>query len=163
MNTSVPVDTLAVIKENKVNWKTIILTIFILTILSSCKTYYIPVDSFKEQLSDIDSSQLRMVKTRGPAGEIVEYPANPIDQIKCIDKDGNKTNLQNSPSIETRISTSDGKRTIFYFDRIYVQNDTLIGYRSRFIGLPKKIPLTEIIKVEVQDGQKKFNYVEEKR
>ena len=142
------------------NYKSIILKILILTTLSSCKTYYIPVDSFKSQISEIDSNQLRMVRTQGPAGEIAEYPANPIEQIKCVDKDGNETVLQNSPSIEARITSADGKKTILYFDRIYVENDTLIGYRSRFIGLPKKIALTEITKIEIQDGQKNFNYVE---
>ncbi len=132
----------------------------IFTTLSSCKTYNIPVESFKSQISDIDSNQLKMVRTRGPAGDIAEYPANPIDQIKCVDKDGNEIELQNSPAIEARITTADGKKTILYFDRIYVENDTLIGYRSRFIGLPKKIALAQIIKIEIQDGQKNFNYVE---
>jgi hypothetical protein len=154
---------LAVIKKDKVNLKQIILTILTVGVLSSCKTYYIPVESFKEQISDIDSTQLRMVRTRGPAGDIAEYPANPIVQIKCVDKDGNETELQNSPSIETRITTTDGKKTNFYFDRIYVQNDTLIGFRSRFIGLPKTIPLTEITKVEVQDGHKNFHYVKKEK
>lgn len=151
---------LAAIKNQKVNYKSLILKILILITLSSCKTYYIPLESFKSQISDIDSNQLRMVRTRGPAGDITEYPANPIDQIECVDKNGNETEIQNSPSIETRITTTEGERTIFYFDRIYVENDTLIGYRSRFIGLPKKIALTEITKVEIQDGHKNFNYVE---
>ena len=139
--------------------KPLFLLILILTILSFCTTYYIPVESFKQQFSDIDSMQMRMVKTLGPAGDIAEYPAYPIDNIKCVDKNGNKVELRNSPSIESRITTADGKRTIFYFDRIYVQNDTLIGYRSRFLGLPKRIPLSEIVKIEIQDGHKNFHYV----
>ncbi len=150
-------------KKDEVKHISIVLAILISAIFSSCKTYHIPVESFKKQLSDIDSTQLRMVRTRGPAGGITEYPANPIDQIKCVDKGGNEIELQNSPSIETRITTSDGKRIILYFDRIYVQNDTLIGYRSLFIGLPKRIPLAEITKVEVQDGRKNFHYVEKKK
>lgn len=145
------------------NLKQIILIVLTLGVFSSCKTYYISVKSFKEQLSDIDSTMLRMVRTKGPAGDIAEYPANPIDKIKCIDKGGNETELQNSPSIEARITTNDGKRIIFYFDRIYFQNDSLIGFRSRFIGLPKTIPLNEITKIEVQDGHKNFNYVENRK
>lgn len=127
--------------------------------LAACKSYEIPLSSFKRQFAGIDSSLLRIVKTRGPAGHIEEYPANPIEYIKCIDKNGNDYSLQNSPSIETRVTTSDSKRTILYFDRIYVQNDTLIGYHSRFIGLPKRISLIEITKIEVQDGKKDFHYV----
>lgn len=150
------------VKKNKVTIKHIIRILLISGILTSCKTYYIPVKSFKEQLSDIDSTQLRMVRTRGPVGDIEEYLANPIDKIKCVDSDGNETELQNSPSIETRITTNDGKRTVLYFDRIYVENDTLIGFQSRFIGLSKKIPLTDITKIEVQDGQKNFTYLGER-
>jgi hypothetical protein len=155
--------TLAVIKKNKVNLKQIVLIILSAGIFSSCRTYYIPIESFKEQLSNIDSTQLKIVRTRDPAGDIADYPANPIDKIKCVDKDGNENELQNSPSIETRITTSDGNRTIFYFDRIYVQNDTLIGFQSRFIGLPKAIPLAAITRVEIQDGKKNFKYVEKKK
>lgn len=142
------------------NLKYAIFTIYFLTIIYSCKTYYIPVESFKKQLSDVDSTQLKIVKTRGPGGDVAEYPSNSINEIKCVDKDGNKTELKNSPSIETRISTKNGKRATFYFDRIYVQNDTLIGYSSRFVGLPKRIPLSEITHIEVQDGHKNFHYVE---
>lgn len=141
-------------------FKHIITSVLILAILHGCKTYYIPVESFKNQFSDIDSTQLRKVKTRGSAGNITKYLANPIDYIKCVDKNGNEIELENSPSIETRITTTDGKKTILYFDRIFVQNDILIGYRSRFFGLPKRIPLSEITKIEVQDGHKDFRYVE---
>ena len=128
--------------------------------LSGCTTYQIPVDSFKQQFAAVDSAALIMVKTRGPAGDVAEYPANPIRQIQCVDKHGNRAVLTNSPSIETRITTADGKRTIFYFDRVYLENDTLYGQRSRFVGLPKGIAVSEIVKVEVQDGGKNFRYVD---
>lgn len=54
--------------------------IFMVLGLLSCKTYYIPVDSFKEQFKGIDSTKLRIVNTRGPVGDIVEYLANLIGQ-----------------------------------------------------------------------------------
>jgi hypothetical protein len=139
--------------------KSRILAIPIVAVLSGCQTYYIPVESFRSQFSEIDSTSLRNVRTLGPGGLIHEYLANPIDQISCIDKDGNPLKVKNSPSIESRITTEDGKRTIFYFDRFLVRNDTLLGYQSRFIGLPKTIPLDQITKIEVQDGKKDFKYL----
>ena len=60
--------------------------ILLVTGIISCKTYYIPVQSFKLQFNGIDSTKLRLVKTRGPAGDVAEYLANPIDYIKCVDK-----------------------------------------------------------------------------
>ena len=145
-----------------VTHKTILITIVMLSFLSSCITYYIPVDSLKTQFSDIDSTQLILVSTQGPAGDIVKYLANPIVQIKCIDKSGNQVEILNSPSVETRITTNDGKRTVFYFDRVFLQNDTLKGFQSRFLGFPKSIPVKTITKVEVQNGHKNFRYVEKK-
>jgi hypothetical protein len=41
--------------------------------LSSCVTYYIPLQSFYEQFKDIDSTELKIVNTRGPMGDFVSY------------------------------------------------------------------------------------------
>jgi len=67
------------IKNRLIYISVIVLILFGFT---GCKTYYIPVDSFKEQFAEIDSASLQIVKTRGPMGEIVEYPANPMGYIK---------------------------------------------------------------------------------
>jgi hypothetical protein len=127
-----------------------------------CKTYYIPVESFKTQFKDIDSTNLRLVYTRDPYGFITEYWANPIDYIKCEDKNHNPYELKNGPSIEIRFTENNNKRTIFYFDRVYLQDTLIIGDRSRFIGLRKDISINNVKLIEVQDGHKNFKYVENK-
>ena len=130
----------------------------------SCKTYYIPVDSFKAQFNGIDSSKLKIVSTQGPMGDIVDYPANPIDYIECVDKNNNSFALKNSPAIEVRFTEKNNKKTIFYFDRIYLQNDTLIvGDMSRFLSIQKGISINNVKLIEVQDGRKKFKYVDKKK
>jgi hypothetical protein len=138
--------------------------LFILCIgFVSCKTYYIPIESFRSQFENINSSNLRLVNTRGPAGDIVEYPANPIDYIKCVDKDNIPFLLKNSPSIEIRFTDKNNKRTIFYFDRVFLQDTLIIGDMSRFINYKKGISINNIKLIEVQDGHKNFHYVEKKR
>ncbi len=137
--------------------------LFVIFGLSSCKTYYIPIDSFKEQVKDIDSVELRTVYTRGPMGDVIEYKTYPIDYIKCVDKDNNPTELKNSPSIEIRFTKKNGKRTIFYFDQIYVQDSMIIGDGSRFIQYQKTIPIDSVKLIEVQDGKKNFKYVDKKK
>jgi hypothetical protein len=137
--------------------------VFILIGFIGCTAYYITVESFKEQFNGIDSTSLKIVSTRGPAGDVAEYPANPIEYIKCIDKEGNPFQLKNSPSIEMRITENDNNRTIFYFDRVLLQDSLLIGDRSRFIYLPKAIPIDSVKLIEVQDGRKNFKYVETKK
>jgi len=146
------------------NYSLIKLCFFLLVFaFYGCKTYYIPIDSFKAQFSGIDSSKLRTVYTRGPAGDIAEYLANPIDYIKCVDKNNIPFELKNSPSIEVRFTEKNNKRTIFYFDRIYLQDTLIFGHQSRFIGLNKSISINNLWMIEVQDGHKNFKYVKKKK
>jgi len=135
-------------------------TLLIAILCASCKTYYIPIESFKEQMKDINSVELRTVNTRGPMGDVVSYKTYPIDYIKCVDKENKPFELKNSPSIEVRITDINNKRTYLYFDQMYVQDSILKGDGSRFIYYPKQIPLKNIKLIEVQDGHKKFKYVD---
>ena len=143
--------------------KNIILSFILLPILlTSCTNYFIPIESFKDQFKNIDSTQLVKVNVLGPYGERYEYDANPIKFINCIDKNKISYKLKNSPSIEIRFTQNNGKKTIFYFDRVIVQDTMIFGMRSRFIGLRKGIPLNNIKLIEVQDGKKNFTYEKEK-
>lgn len=136
--------------------------ILLVTGIISCKTYYIPVQSFKLQFNGIDSTKLRLVKTRGPAGDVAEYLANPIDYIKCVDKSDMQFELKNSPSIEIRFTEKNDKRTIFYFDRVFMQDTLIIGEMSRFVRFRKGISINNVKLIEVQDGHKNFRYVEDR-
>lgn len=141
----------------------VFVTILIILGFVGCKTYYIPVDSFKAQFEGIDSTKLRLVHTRGPAGDVVDYLANPIDYIKCIDKDNNPFELKNGPSIEIRFTENNNKRTIYYFDRVYLQDTLIIGDMSRFIRYRKGISINNLKLIEVQDGHKNFKYVDKRK
>ena len=80
------------------------LLIVLILFFTSCKTYIIPVDSFKQQLSGFDSSNMREVTTQGPVGNRVTYKTYPIDIIHAVDKTGKPVTISNSPSIEVRIT-----------------------------------------------------------
>ena len=140
-----------------------VLIVLIIFGLFSCKTYYIPIDSFKEQVKDIDSVELRTVYTKGPMGDVVEYKTYPIDYIKCEDKNNHLIKLKNSPSIEIKFTDINNKKTIFYFDQIYIQDSIIIGGLSRFLNIKNSIPLNEIKKIEIQDGHKNFKYVDKRK
>ncbi len=136
------------------------LTVFALIAFSSCTTYYIPLDSFKQQFAGMDSSHPKNVTVRGPGGSTVKYETFPLDTIKCIDSKGNPVALKNSPSIEIRFFYGDNQQITFYFDLISVNDSTLTGIRSRYItSLRKTIPINTIHKIELQDGHKDFHYV----
>ena len=132
----------------------------LLILTTSCANYYLTTDSLRNQFSGIDSTKLRAVTVRGPIGERYNYLANPINEIACVDKNGNPLQLTNSPSIEMRVTQTNGKRSIFYFDRIFVTDSTLTGFQSRFVSSIKKtIKLKDIKKIEIQDGKKNFDCV----
>jgi len=77
-----------------------------------------------------------------------------------VDKRNNLCELKNGPRIETRITYSNNKRTVFYFDSLYLKDNTVVGITSRFIpSLTLAISLDEITKVEIQDGHKRYKYI----
>ena len=132
----------------------------VLIFLCSCKTYYIPVESFKQQFAMVGNSELKEVITRGPAGGKLKYKTYPIDVIKCVDSKGNPVELKPSPSLEVRFTENNNKRTIFYFDLISVTDTSITGGQSRFISsMIKTIPFSRIKKIEIQDGKKNYRYV----
>jgi len=85
-----------------------------------------------------------------------QYLANPIAKIQCTDKKGNPAELDNGPAIEIRLTYGkENKRTVFYFDRVFVSDSIVTGVPSRFMPTMRNtIPLNEINKIEVQNGGK---------
>ncbi len=133
----------------------------ILSLLFSCKTYTIPVDSFREQMTKSGSEKLSEVEINNPINAIrnIKYEANSIKTITVIDKKGDKVNIKNSPKLEMRITRKNGKKYILLFDTVIVENDTLKGARSRIMqNLRREIPLTDIEKIEIQDSGKVYKY-----
>jgi hypothetical protein len=140
------------------------LSFFLFLSLLGCTTYYIPIESFKNQFNGIDSTKLRMVEINVPVyinGVTSNtYLANPIDTINCVDENNKPVKLVNSPSIEIRFTDKNDDRTIFYFDTIYLQDSLIVGAKSRLIPTEiDAIPLIDVKLIEVQDGKKDFHYV----
>lgn len=90
---------------------------------------------------------------------VINYEAHRLDGLEVTDKKGNVDYLQIVPSVEMRFTQSSGKRIVFYFDTVVLTNDTIYGSTSRFLNLQRKIPVADIIKIEVQDGKKNFNEI----
>ena len=142
------------------NPKSKIIAIGILLLIISCKTYTIPADSFRSQMINANSENMKVVEINNPLtfGKIT-YSSNNIKSLVVIDKNGNEFIKENKPSIEMRVTDKNGKKYHFYFDTVILENDTLKGGRSRFMkNLTREIPMNNIVKIEVQDGGKNFKY-----
>jgi hypothetical protein len=134
----------------------IILTLLILT---SCSTYTITPEQLKEQFIAAGEG-VDTVKVNNPLFRFsnITYTANRIKKITVLDKQGLINYLDNSPSLEMRITQKNGKRQIMYFDTTELRNDTLYGSNSRFLGTQRKVPFESIAKIEIQDGGKNYYY-----
>ncbi|WP_129460391.1 hypothetical protein [Flavobacterium stagni] len=146
--------------------RSFLLTFSLVLVMVSCKTYTIPVQSFKEQMQGITADSMKKVNVRMPlplpgSSTKTTYFSNQIQTIRVVNKKGEAVNLANSPAIEMRVTLRNNKRYHFYFDTVILQNDTLMGGRSRFASsLIRKIPMDSIVKIEVQDGGKKIEYTQ---
>ena len=138
-----------------------VVPLVVLILASSCNTYLIPVESFRQQLATVTDTTLRDVTVRGPLGETTTYQTYPIVWIECVDKKGKLVQLRNSLSIEIRFTDTTNKKTHFYFDRLRVTDSTVTGATSRILApLRKTISLKAVTKIEVQDGKKRYRYVD---
>ena len=135
----------------------------LLLLMISCKTYTISPESFKEQFVKSGQNKSKEVRTNNPLSSVFDfkYLANDIKYLNVYDKNGTIFFMQNSPSVEMRVTLKNGKRKYFYFDTVTLENDTLKGGKSRILsGLENKIPFNDIVKIEIQDGGKNYYYKE---
>ncbi len=137
-----------------------ILLICCLAGLYSCTTYTVAPGSFREQFVTTGDT-MRDMKVNDPlfGNSDIVYKGNSIKTIKVLDKSGNTKYIDNSPSIEMRVTQKNGKKRIMYFDTVELRNDTLYGEGSRLLGgFVRKIPFDSIVKIEIQDGGKNYYY-----
>ncbi len=134
--------------------------LLLLIIAISCKTYTISPENFKKQIIEGNANNLKDVKVNNPLLQFskIEYRANSLKSLNVYDKNGSISFIQNSPSVEMRVTLKNGKRKIFYLDTVTLENDTLKGEKSRILGLRDKVSFNDIVKIEVQDGGKNYQY-----
>ncbi len=130
-------------------------------ISTSClaKNYYVTVE---ELVKELTSAKYRKVLTINPWMARETYRANDIKIIRCTSKKGEDHELANSPAIEMRITDTNGKRVVLYFDTVEMKDSVIYGWTSRIFRTTNKgIPVGAIRKIEVQNGHKNYHYAED--
>lgn len=137
------------------NFKKLLLPLFLIMLcFLSCKTYTVTPENFKKQVIENEGNTIELSKFKNTLYE--------LDQLKFLtvyDKKGEVFQMQNSPSVEMRVTLKNKKRKIFYLNTLTLNNDTLSGYTSMILGLKNKVAFNDITKIEVQDGGKKFSTI----
>ena len=104
-------------------------------------------------------SDMKEVVVKGPLGEQTTYKTFKLDSVDCINKKGQWIRIEKIPSLEIRFTDVNNKKTVFYFDRIFVTDTSVSGTYSRILGLRKTISLSTVKKIEIQSGRKNYRYV----
>ena len=152
---------MAVIYKQTTNLMTKKLALLPLIFLAiSCKTYTIAPENFKKQFISDNANNLKDVEVNNPIFKYaaIKYQANTLKYLNVYDKKGKLEFIQNSPSVEIRVTLKDGTRKNLYLDTVTLENDTLKGEKSRILHLKSKIPFEQIAKIEVQEAGKKYEY-----
>ncbi len=137
--------------------KKLFLTLIIMTsFLTSCSTYYLTSQSFKEQLQSIDPNKINdaydfRLGLMGVALKGGKNFYNGIEAIKCKDKTGKDVMFQVKPQTAIRLTDSSGKRIQLYFDSLFLRDSLVYGSKSHFITLPvTPMNIDKLTKIEIQ-------------
>lgn len=139
----------------------IVLLFFVCLTFFSCSVYTISPSSLKEQFIGIHLDSLKKTKINNPFVPFtsIRYKSNRVENLTVRDRDGLKVNISNSPALEMRVTLKNKKRYYFYFDTVIITDDSLSGGKSRFLpGLKNKVAFDSIVKIEIQDGRKRYHY-----
>ena len=124
---------------------------------SACKTYQLPLGELVSQMRSAQPKELNVTHSATPFASS-HYTGNGITQLACYDKKGNKTTLPITPAVEMRITDTNGKKHIFYFDTVTLEDSILTGKNSRILSTKRSMNIGAMRKVEVQNGGKAYHY-----
>lgn len=131
---------------------------FILLCISSCATYQIPLESLKLQFAGIDSAKLIQVTSLNHRRDEYSFLINPIKIVKCLDNDNNPVIIRTNPNLMMIVTDKNNNKIELSFDRVFVSKKYLYG-KSLFINeILIAVPLVDIIRVQIRDEKRKFEY-----
>ena len=127
------------------------LTIVAISFLfTSCASFTLSKESLLQQLKE----HQKIEKQRNFNSMGMDYYSNNLTKIKCVDKNGQEVWLSPGKNMNFKITKlSDNKTVTMYFDTVLLQNDTLYGLKSRIVGGKRRIPVSDIGKVQINSEE----------
>lgn len=130
-----------------------------LLFLTSCKTYTMSREQLYSQIHNATPKEVKVCLSYN-TWNVQKYKGNGVENIECKDNKGQTVIIPNSPKVEMKIIDNRNHNHIFYFDSILLEDSTFTGFNSRFLYTTRSIKYSDIKKVELQKGAKKYIYVE---
>ena len=119
------------------------------------KTFYMPMESFLQQISVIMEKDLKEVFDfrLGILPLLIGSKPfhNGLTSIVCNDKTGKTYRVAVNRNSQMRITLKDKSRQTFYLDTVFVKDNYAYGSKSHFVKAPIiPVLLTDIEKIELQ-------------
>jgi len=128
-----------------------ITVLFSTLFLVSCTTYHLTTGSLLEQFANVHSEKKTNIIFAFPLIFPGTVTGNTLTEIKVIDQNNKEQTIPVTNHTGVRITKKDGTRKTFYFDTLLIQDSTINGKKSHFVGLDiKPIKLDDIEKIELQ-------------
>jgi hypothetical protein len=124
--------------------------------LTGCSSHYLTKQMLLEQMFPDakpggPSSTTVILPVPGVgAGMFTRYDSNRLAGIICCNQEHKKVVLRVDRNTQLIITDDKGETHKFYLDTVFLQHDdTLIGLRSRILGVQRSVPLDAIDKIEI--------------
>jgi hypothetical protein len=123
----------------------------ILILLTGCATYHITTESLLQQFADVTPETKKNFIIAFPLIFPGTVKGNSLTEIKVLDQNNKERILPVTSHTGVRITKKDGSRKTFYFDTLLIQDSTINGKKSHFVGIDiKPFKLADIAKIELQ-------------
>ncbi len=116
--------------------------------LSSCNRHYLTYDMVEAQLNvdklPPDASPVPI--NYGPFEVFkIDYQPNGLGEVTCLEKKtSKKVNLSINKDTTLVLIDKDGEKHRLYFDTVMLRDSVLYGLRSRMLGMPLRMHISQI-------------------
>lgn len=135
--------------------RTLLLIASLALLLAGCTNHYLTKQMLMDQLfphwkpEGPSSSTVILPLPPLGVGMSTRYDSNRLSRILCYNQKDEKVYLGVNQNTQLIITDKKGETYKFYLDTVFLQNGTLVGLRSRILGIQRSVPLDDIDKIEV--------------
>ena len=139
-----------VMKRRSLSVKGLIITCSV-ALITSCATYTLSASELHKQIATAVPVEGTYFYTPGGLFLFNHSMNNGIRTLNALTSDGKEISINVTQRTSIRIHTKDGDYSTFYFDTMFMKNDSIIGDRTHFFpSAIKPIAFSDVVKIELQ-------------
>lgn len=128
-----------------------LILIIAMCLITSCATYTISKTELHKQIATATPVEGTYFYTPGGLFLFNHSMNNGIRTLNVLTAQGKEISINVTQRTSIRIHTKDGDYSTFYFDTMFMKNDSIIGDRTHFFpSAIKPIAFADVVKIELQ-------------